>query len=321
MLYKLIPQGHCMIVERFRKPVKVCQSGLHFFIPFLDCAKNVSSGRFNCGWGERTNKNGIFIELSEQITQAMREKKTAAKGLVRKSGPSKSQPVSVDTTSTDFEQFYTKDNVKVIIDCIYRWRVVDPLAAVYEVDHLHETLTKVVLCEIRSFVGSHELNFLLSSRQQFSDHIVTAVSDNVKKWGVAMISADIRKLELDSETKNAMRQQLDASRQGEAVKLAARGEADAELLKAEGEAVALERRAEADRKAAILRAQGIAESIRLRSEGEKKYLDMLVSTLGKESAAEVLLAGKSFGAFETIADSKTSKVYLKTPVMPVAKSS
>lgn len=318
MLVKQVPQGCCMIVERFRKPCRVCNSGLHFFIPILDQAKNVSSGRFNCGWEDETNKNGIFIELTEQITQALREKKPMSSGLVKTGTGEKA--ASFDKTKTRFEQFYTIDNVKVVIDCFFRWRIVDPVAAVYKVDHLHETLRKVVLAAIRSFVGSHDLNFLLASRQQFSDAIVTQVADTVKKWGVALTGVDIRKLELDEETKNAMRQQIEASRESEAKKLLAQGDAEAEKTRAEGAAAALERRAEAEKNAEILRAKGQAEAVRLRAEGEKKYLSMLVETLGSEAAAEILVADKTFGAFATITDGKTSKVYLETPKMPSVES-
>lgn len=342
MLFKNIPQGHCMIVERFRKPSRVCGSGLHFFIPLLDKAKNVRDGRFSCGWGDNTNKNGIFIELAEQITRAVRIKKKVSAGLVKKSPPQVSdaeesaavKPVvsesakcavgdgskKLDGTRTDFEQFYTMDNVKVVVDSFFRWRIVDPVAAVYEVDKLHEALTKVVLASLRSFIGSHDLNFILASRQQLSEAVVTQTSDSVKKWGVSITGVDIRKLELDEGTKDAMRQQIEASRECEARKLLARGEADAVKTKAEGSAAALERQAEAERNSTILRAEGQAEAVRLRAEGEKKYLAMLVESLGSEAAAEILVAEKTFGSFATIAAGKSSKVYLETPKMPTVES-
>jgi regulator of protease activity HflC (stomatin/prohibitin superfamily) len=79
MLFTNIPQGHCMIVERFRKPSRVCGSGLHFFIPLLDKAKNVRDGRFSCGWGDNTNKNGIFtIDVSGEIHESLLCTLTAA---------------------------------------------------------------------------------------------------------------------------------------------------------------------------------------------------------------------------------------------------
>lgn len=131
MLSKIIPQGHCVIVERFGKPVRVAQSGLRFFLPGLDKLKNVSAA-----WDDRTNRDGVFIELTEQIC---------------------------DTGS---RECFTKDNVKLIVDCVYRWRVTDPIKAVYEVDQLHKSLKESVLGEIRSFIGKNELNTVLASRSR-----------------------------------------------------------------------------------------------------------------------------------------------------------
>ena len=105
MFIKIIPQSHCLIVERFGKPVRVAHSGLNFFIPFIDGVKNVS-----LDWNTSTNKNGIFIELTEQINDT--------------------QP----------RQYITKDNVTIEVDCVYRWRITDPMKAVYEVDNLHKSL-------------------------------------------------------------------------------------------------------------------------------------------------------------------------------------
>ena len=139
MFSKVIPQGHCVVVERFGKPVRVAQSGLRFFLPGLDKLKDVRNI-----WNDQTNKFGIFIELTEQIC---------------------------DTGS---RECFTKDNVKLIVDCVYRWRVTDPIKAIYEVDELHKSLKEAVLGEIRSFIGKSELNTVLASRSRISENVVAA---------------------------------------------------------------------------------------------------------------------------------------------------
>ena len=281
MFTKTIPQGHCLVVERFGKPVRVAKSGLHFFVPFFDSAKSVAED-----WGGETNKNGIFIELTEQM---------------------------VDTKP---RAYFTKDNVQVSVDCICRWRIMDPIKAVYEVDHLHPTLLEVVLSEIRSFVGANDLNYLLTSRRVFSEHVAAAVSDSVAKWGITIVGVEIQRLEMDDTTKDTMRRQLEASRASEAMKLAAAGEAEAVRLKAEGEAAALLQQAEAEKKAAILRAEGESQATALRAEGEKRYLEILVETIGVDSAAKILLAQKTYEAYQQISNGQASKVYMSTPLMP-----
>jgi regulator of protease activity HflC (stomatin/prohibitin superfamily) len=281
MFFEQVPHGHCLIVERFGKPTRVCASGLRFFIPFLDSAKNVSSI-----WGVETNKEGIFIELTEQI---------------------------VDTRPRGY---YTSDNVQVNIDCMYRWRITDPIAAVYEVDHLHETVREIVLAEIRAFVGAHELNYILRSRSEISEHVVTAVSASLKKCGVQLVGADIQDVALDEMTRNTMRQQLEASRKGEAKRIDAEGVAAAERVRAEGDAVALERTAAAERKAEISRAEGESMATKLRADGEKAYLDVLVEALGRKGAAKVFMAQRAADSYTQIAGGDAQKVYMQNALMP-----
>lgn len=269
MFIKVIPQGHCSIVMRFGKPVRVATSGLNFFVPFFDSLKDCRQS-----WGEETNKNGVYIELSEQITD------------------------------TRPRECFTKDNVKLIVNCAIRWRVTNPVSAVFEVDHLHQSLRESVLAEIRSFVGSHELNFVLSSRQQISEHVAAGVSDTVKRWGINIVGAEIQELTADDATVDAMRQQLEASRRSEALKLEAVGKAEAMV-----------REAQAAKDAAILHAQGQSEAVKLMAEGDKTYLAMLVDSVGKESAAQILIAQKTLKAYEAIVKDPANKVFLPLTTM------
>ena len=272
MFVKIIPQGHCAIVVRFGKPVRTANSGLNFFIPFFDSLKNVKGI-----WGDETNKNGEFIELSEQITD------------------------------TRPRECFTKDNVKLTVNCAIRWRISDPIKAVFEVDHLHQSLREAVLSEIRSFVGSHELNFVLSSRQQISEHVISGVMETVKRWGVNVVGAEIQELTADDATVDAMRQQLEASRRSEALKLEAVGKAEA-----------IVREAQAAKDAAILHAQGQSESAKLLAEGDKAYLMALAETVGKEVAGQILIAQKTLRTYEAITKDQANKVFMPIATLPAA---
>lgn len=282
MFIKVIPQGHCVIVERFRKPVRVAGSGVNLFIPFLDSACKVSDK-----WGGETCKESIFVELTEQIKD------------------------------TSPRPYYTKDNVQVYVDCMYRWRVLDPIKAYYEVDHLHTTLTELVLSEIRTYVGSHELNELLSSRRDISERVVAALAPSFKKWGVSLVSADIQDLSLDAIARDTMRRQLEAARESEAMKISAEGDSVAMRTTAEGNAFAVERYAEAEKKAAIMRAEGESQSTKLTANAEEIYLNMLVEQLGVDSAARVFIAQKTQEAYGTISSAPAKKVYMQSSMMPV----
>ena len=218
-----IPQNHCRIIERFGKPVKVQKSGLAIKIPILDSVKNVSSG-----WGGDTNKKGVFIELSEQVTD------------------------------TNPRECITKDNAKVLVDAVVSWRIIDPIKAVYEVDQLHKSLLQAVLNAVRSEVGKNELDYALQARTTLNEKITSRLFDTVSKWGLQLIRVEIQELKTDDATSAAMLQQLDAERRSRAAILEAKGQAkattemakadrDAAILRAEGQAKALEIAASAEK--------------------------------------------------------------------------
>ena len=270
MFTKVIPQGHCVIVERFGKPVRVVQSGLRFFLPGLDKLKNVQ-----LVWGELTNTDGVFIELTEQICD------------------------------TGTRECFTKDNVKLLVDCVFRWRITDPIKAVYEVDSLHKSLKEAVLGELRAFLGQNDLNTVLASRTQISEHVVTAVSDTARRWGVNLTGVEVQELKADTATQGAMLQQLEASRRAEAIR-----------LEAEGKAFAVVQEAEAEKKAAILRAEAASEAMKLVAVGEQAYLEMLKNAVGEEAAARVLIAQKTLEAYRQATGDPAAKVFLPVSALP-----
>ena len=269
MFIKIIPQGHCAIVIRFGKPIRIARSGLNFFVPFFDSLKD-----FQATWGQDTNKDGVFIELSEQIT---------------------------DTRPRDC---FTKDNVKLTTDCAIRWRISDPLKAAFEVDNLHQSLREVVLAEMRAFIGDKELNYLLSSRQQISEHIISAVSETTKRWGINVISAEIQELTADDATIDAMRQKLEASRRSEALK-----------LEAEGKAEAIIREAKAVAEASILQAEAQKKVLLAMAEADKNYFTSLVELAGQDVAGKILIAQKQLRTYEAIVKEPANKVFIPLSVL------
>ena len=270
MFSKIIPQGHCVIVERFGKPVRVAQSGLRFFLPGLDKLKDVRPN-----WDDRTNKDGVYIELTEQLCD------------------------------TGVRECFTKDNVKLNVDCVYRWRITDPIKAVYENDSLHKSLREAVLGELRAYIGRTDLNTVLASRSRISESIIAVVSETIRRWGVNITGVELQELKADDATQDAMRQQLEASRRSEAIK-----------LEAEGKAFAIVQEAEAAKKAVVLRAEAESEAIKLIASGEQAYLTMLKETVGPEAAAQVLIAQKTLETYKQATSDPAAKVFLPLSSLP-----
>lgn len=270
-----VPQNHCRIIERFGKPVKVQHSGLRIKLPFLDKVRDVSME-----WGDETNKDGVFIELSEQIC---------------------------DTNS---RECISRDNAKVTVDCMISWRVVDPLKAVYEVDHLHQSLLQAALNVIRSEIGLRDLDDALSARSELNEAIVSGLSDTLRKWGVQLLRVEIQELRTDDATGAAMLQQLEAERRSRAI-----------VSEAEGQAAATLRTAEAERDAAIARAEGQAKALQITAQAEKLYLDTLSQTVGASEATEILIAQKVLEGFNTISKNPGDKVFLPSSLQGVLELS
>ncbi len=263
MFIESIPQGHCVIVTRFGKPVGVRKSGLQFFIPFIDQLFDVSGV-----WGDETNKKGVFVELSEQRTNA--KARTC----------------------------YTKDNVEVNVDTCIRWRITDPIKAVFEVDHLHPTLIDTVLSEVRSAVGNRTLDEIISQRAAFSDSIIQNVIKTTTRWGIAVLGLEVQEINVDDATKDAMLQQMNAERQRRATIMLADAEKDAMIKKA----------------------QGRKEALRLHAEAERSYVGMLAEVIGADAAAKVLLARQTLEGYSTIAADPAAKVYLPSDVHAIIAS-
>jgi regulator of protease activity HflC (stomatin/prohibitin superfamily) len=264
----VIPQNHCRIIERFGKPVKVQKSGIAIKIPILDSVKDVSSE-----WGNNTNKKGFFIELSEQITD------------------------------TDPRECITSDNAKIIVDSVISWRVIDPIKAVYEVDHLHQSLLQATLNIIRSEIGENELDYALQARTSLNEKISARLADTTAKWGLQLIRVEIQEIKTDDATGAAMLQQMDAERKSRAAK-----------FEAEGQAKATIEIAKADREAAILRAEGQAKALEITAAAEKYYLDTLASAIGPHEANKILLAQKIIDGYSIISKNPADKVFIPSNV-------
>jgi regulator of protease activity HflC (stomatin/prohibitin superfamily) len=270
-----VPQNHCRIIERFGKPVKVQHSGLRFRLPIIDTVRDVSDV-----WGRETHKKGVFIELTEQI---------------------------VDTNP---RECITKDNAKVTVDSVISWRVVDPIKAVYEVDHLHQSLLQAALNVIRSEIGSRDLDEALSTRASLNETIVAGLVDTLNKWGVQILRVEIQELKTDDKTSAAMLQQLEAERKSRALSSEAVGQAEATI-----------KAATADRESSVQRAEGQAKALGIIATAEKAYLTDLSEVVGAEEAARILLAQKVIDGFDRISQNPADKVFLPTSMTGVLELS
>lgn len=273
-----IPQNHVVLIKRFGKHSRVQRDGLRFKLPFIESFKTVHD------WNGDANKNGYFIELSEQ------------------------------QTDTPPRQCQTQDNVTIDANASIYWRITDPVKAVYDIDVLPKSIADIALNALRANIGKIKLDQVLSERQNLNQKIAAQLAETASKWGVTFTRVEIQEINYSSETAEAMMQEMTAERKKRALMAEAEGEAQAEVTKANAEANATLIRAQAQADAIKLIAE--AESVYISKLKEnttpeiagqiimsQKYIDGM-KTISNNSADKVFLPNSFQGMFEISTNKK-----------------
>ena len=271
-----IPQNHAVLIKRFGKHSRVQRDGLRFKLPIIESVKKVPE------WGDTANKNGFFIELSEQ------------------------------QTDTPTRQCQTVDNVTIDANASIYWKITDPVKAVYDVDILPKSVSDVALNALRSNIGKLKLDQILSERQTLNEKIAAQLSEKGDKWGITITAVEIQEINYSNETAEAMMQEMAAERKKRAAIAEAEGEAQAEVAKAEAEAKAIKIRAEAEAEATQIRAEAEAYYISKLNENatsqvagdiviSQKYIDGMQS-ISKNPSDKVFLPNGFNGLFNISTD-------------------
>lgn len=267
-----VPQSHCVIIERFGKFARIQSQGLRFRIPLLEKIRRVDAD-----WGGTANKQGIFIELTEQ---------------------------QLDTPP---RQCHTKDNVPVMANASVYWRITDPSKALYEVDILPQSVSDIALNALRSNIGTLSLDSLLSERAQLNERISAQLSETAKKWGILFTRVEIQELTTDEKVADSMIKEMDAERRKRALIAEAEGQADASvkiaeaekkatILRAEGEAISKIKIAESEAQYLRLLKEQVSETEAAKIVIAQKYLSGF-ETITKGSSDKVFLPNSFQGLF------------------------
>ena len=163
----------------------------------------------------------------------------------------------------------TKDNVEVWLESTVFFRVVDAAQSVYRIENDDLAIQTAATSIIRSAAGKLDLDALQSSRDAMNQEIETNLREAAKIWGIEITRTEILNIDIDEQTKDAQRQQLNAERQRRAAVAEAEGEkrsielkAEAALYEAEKEAEAIRVTADAEAYAIKATAQAQAEQTR-----------------------------------------------------------
>lgn len=206
------------------------------------------------------------------------------------------------------QEVITKDNAVVKVDGIVFIQVMDAAAAAYRVDNLNYAISQLCMTNLRTVVGSMELDEVLSQRDQINTRLLTTIDHATNPWGVKATRIEIKDLTPPPDITNAMARQMKAERERRAVITEADGEKQAAIAKAEGSKQAAILQAEGRREAAFRD----AEAREREAEAEAKATAFVSEAIarGDVNAINYFIAQKYVEAFALLASSPNQKTVI-----------
>ncbi len=149
------------------------------------------------------------------------------------------------------QEVITKDNAAVRVDGVVFFQVLDAAKAAYEVANLEVAMIALVQTNIRTVIGSMDLDESLSQREVINAQLLSVVDHATNPWGVKVNRIEIRDIQPPRDLLDAMARQMKAEREKRAQILEAEGSRQSEILRADGEKQATVLEAEGRREAAF----------------------------------------------------------------------
>lgn len=220
----------------------------------------------------------------------------------------------------------TKDNVKINIDNVIFYKVVNSKDAVYNIESYKSGIVYSTITNMRNIVGDMTLDEVLSGRDMINLQLLKIIDEVTDVYGIKILSVEIKNIVPPAEIQQAMEKQMKAERSKRATILEAEGQKQSEIARAEGEKQAKILTAEADKEANIRRAEGMKESQLLEAEGKAKAIEAIAVANAKaielvnraiidSGTNETVIALKQVEALQEMAKNPANKLIIPSEAL------
>ncbi|HYE49025.1 MAG TPA: SPFH domain-containing protein [Azospirillaceae bacterium] len=213
------------------------------------------------------------------------------------------------------QEVITKDNAMVTVDGVVFYQVLDAAKASYEVNQLQLAILNLTMTNVRTVMGSMDLDELLSQRDQINMRLLHVVDDATQPWGVKVTRIEIRDIQPPRDLVDSMARQMKAERDRRAVILEAEGSRQAAILRAEGEKQAKILEAEGRREAAFRDAEAREREAEAEAAATRMVSEAIAA--GNVQAVNYFVAQRYVDALKEFAHAPNQK----TLILPVEATS